>query len=150
MDSHYVLARLDGGELVRLAGPLEWSAAQELWHVLDERRVRYPAQRSYGSRPYPVRHYMVRSGADPEVAAATRLRLPVDRERAARKWAAAHGYVGRAGGWIYAPGGQPVCQGWAVFAGLLQRQDKIRALAPRAWWWNGLELEAAAAAGAAR
>lgn len=36
--------------------------------------------------------------------------------REVRKVALAAGYVGRAGGWIYSPGGNSVAHGWQQFA----------------------------------
>ena len=30
----------------------------------------------------------------------------------AREWGKRHGYIGRIGGWIYDPEGNPVAQGW--------------------------------------
>lgn len=38
------------------------------------------------------------------------------KERAGRAIAAALGYEGRAGGWIYGPGGRPICQGYSTLA----------------------------------
>ena len=36
-----------------------------------------------------------------------------ERKRLAKRWAKAHGYTGREGGWIYRPSGTPIVQGYA-------------------------------------
>lgn len=47
----------------------------------------------------------------------------------AKVFAEHHGYFGAQGGWIYRAqhlGGRPVCQGWELFAKMLQRRGFIR------------------------
>lgn len=60
-------------------------------------------------------------------AARTR-NVPTTRMRAdelARVWAAQHGIVGRAGGWLYTATGRPVCHGWGSLAASLRRQGIV-------------------------
>lgn len=37
------------------------------------------------------------------------------RVKMAKLWAAANGYKGRKGGWIYSAAGRVICQGWITF-----------------------------------
>jgi hypothetical protein len=84
-----------------------------------------------------MRYFMVRSVDDPRwsylVRPVARLRtftrktyIPA-RVKAAKDYAAAHGYFGRPGGWIYSWSGKPVAQGWEAFASLVaSRHHGIR------------------------
>lgn len=38
-----------------------------------------------------------------------------DQLQKAQEWGVAHGYDGKAGGWIYSPSGTPVSPDWAAF-----------------------------------
>jgi hypothetical protein len=47
------------------------------------------------------------------------------RVKATKVWAAAHGYKGAGGGWIYDPSGKPFIQGWESLAEILKRRGDI-------------------------
>lgn len=59
----------------------------------------------------------------------------VSRETAARKVASLRGDAGREGGWIYSPGGRPVCQGWRAYADRMQSAGKIGRDADTGKWY---------------
>lgn len=140
-DTHAVLGRsADGFEI--LASGLEWREAQELWQQLDAKRLSNPWHR-FELAGY--RYFEVRSTDDPKVKAARKARvhrlsayhdertLSDALVKAAKDAAKTRGYSGRVGGWIYNRCGQPVCQGWAVFASRARRAAMVEYLPGLGW-----------------
>jgi len=56
------------------------------------------------------------------------------RVKAAKVWAAAHGYKGHGGGWIYDATDQVVCQGWDSLALWLARRGDIAMGSDECWY----------------
>jgi hypothetical protein len=154
-DLHIVIAAVGGRADRALIGhtavsaPLAWNEAIALWEKLeDERRAGVWTSGAGVRRPGHVLHYAVRSVADPRFAPLVGKGYTDARSKdgsrsfkgdegivkAAKAWAKAFGYEGRAGGWIYDAAGDSVEQGWRSFADTLRRRGAIAKGADGLWY----------------
>lgn len=162
---HIVLAALGDRERrligwTALSAPLTWNEAQNLFDKLDAER-RAGVQATGRRRVGHVLHYAVRGVSDPRWASLISLgyadarskdgrksyKGDSGRVKAAKVWAARHGYKGAGGGWIYGPDGKPYVQGWESFAHTLQRRGDIAMGSDENWYVLDLPLVEADAAG---
>ena len=109
-----------------VAGPTDWSQAQDRWHKFDtRRRLAWQGDRNLNiNRNYG--YYKVRSIRDPEVAPLLeRCSFHAKGVLAAKAWGKANAIAGAKGGWIYGiTNGGPV-QGWANAVSYLRGQNNI-------------------------
>jgi hypothetical protein len=153
-DLYIVVAGLESqGRFVgytAITAPLSYQEAVDKWYSSENSKL---GVNSRGRKQGHVRHYAVRSLADPRFAplvgrgyADGRTRDgkhgngDYGRVKAARAWAKLHGYQGRSGGWIYNASGQVVTQGWHSFVGYLRSNNRIAQGADGLWYVIDREL----------
>jgi hypothetical protein len=153
-DLYIVVAGLESqGHFVgytAITAPLSYQDAVDKWHSSERSKLGVsPRGRKLGH----VRHYAVRSLADPRFAPLVGQGYADGRTRdgkcgngdygsvkAARAWAKLYGYQGRSGGWIYDASGEIVTQGWQSFALYLRRNNRIAQGADSLWYVIDREL----------
>ena len=154
-DLHIVIAALEcQGHFIgytAVSAPLPYDEALKVWERNENTRgLRRPGDNRRGH----VRHYAVRSLADPQFAPlvgkgfadSVNKQGHLGRERgiekAAKAWAKDFGYTGKAGGWIYRPNGETVTQGWFNFAQICKRAGRIAQGSDGLWYVLDREVQA--------
>jgi hypothetical protein len=153
---HIVIAALHDRErrligYTAVSAPLTWNEAQKLWDRLENDRragIQRPGNIRPGRAVGHVGWFAVRGVSDPAWASLISLGYADargkdgrpsqygdrGRVKAAKVWAAAHGYKGAGGGWIYNPAGQPHTQGWDSLALELARRGDIAQGSDGLWY----------------